>query len=125
MDTDNWDNGTYIIKGWNIKDRLYKHYADEKLKDMMFENLEYVNSKQPKEEQLDKDVIKNYAEKWEEQHLDRLSDDRKEIVEKRILEKAKEDEQNLTEVKEQVVPYEVLEKSGTVYELKGGGEHDR
>ena len=127
MDTDNWDNGTYIIQGWNIKDRLYQHYNDDKLKDTMFENLEYVNSKQPKEEQLDKDVIKDYAEKWEEQHLDRLSDDRKEIVEKRILEKVKEDkkEQNSTEVKEEIIPYEVLEKSGTVYKLKGGGEHDR
>ena len=52
MDTDNWDNGTYIIDGWDIKERLYQHYQDEKMKESMFENLKYINDKQPKEEQL-------------------------------------------------------------------------
>ena len=38
MDTDNWDNGTYIIKDWDIVDRLFTHSKDEKMKDTMFEN---------------------------------------------------------------------------------------
>lgn len=180
MDTDNWDNGTYIIQGWDIKERLYQRYGDEKLKATMFENLEYVNSKQPKEEQLPKEQVKAFADLWEIKNIDRLSDERKAIVEEQIKkqeqeEKAKEKqdstdkEQNVekasdekgqdslvtdkkgqfmtkaefleqfstefdkdtqpttgeNEVKEQVIPYQVLEKNGKTYELKGGGEHDR
>lgn len=45
MDTDNWDNGTYIIEGWDIKERLYQQYNDEKMKETMYENLKFINDK--------------------------------------------------------------------------------
>ena len=42
MDTDNWDNGTYIIKDWDIVDRLFTHSKDEKMKDTMFESKDFL-----------------------------------------------------------------------------------
>lgn len=86
MDTDNWDNGTYIIKNWDICQRLYQHYPDEKIHDTMFENLQAINQRQPKSERLSDEELEKYAEAWEEKHLDRLKDDRKEIVLDRIKE---------------------------------------
>ena len=84
MDTDNWDNGTYIINGWDIQERLYQHYDDEKMHDTMFENLKAINLKQPESERLSVEELEKYAEAWEERHLDRLNVDRKEIVLDRI-----------------------------------------
>ena len=82
MDTDNWDNGTYIIKDWDIVDRLFTHSKDEKMKDTMFENLKYINNKQPKDEQLKEEELEAFAKLWEIRHLDRLNDERKVEVEK-------------------------------------------
>ena len=45
MDTDNWDNGTYIIEGWDIKDRLFQQYPDAKMNETMYENLKFINGK--------------------------------------------------------------------------------
>ena len=84
MDTDNWDNGTYIIQGWDIVERLYQQYPDEKLKDTMYENLRMINSKQPKEEQLEDKELQAFAKLWEVRNLDRLSDERRAEVEQRI-----------------------------------------
>ena len=83
MDTDNWDNGTYIIEDWNIKERLYQRYEDDKMKDSMFENLKYINDKQPKEEQLKEEELKVFAELWEIKHIDRLNDERKSYIEEK------------------------------------------
>ena len=66
MDTDNWDNGTYIIKDWDIDQRLYRHYEDAKMQDSMFENLVYINSKQPKDERIPVEELEKYANSWEE-----------------------------------------------------------
>ena len=100
MDTDNWDNGTYIIKDWDIIDRLFTHSKDEKMKDTMFENLKYINNKQPKDEQLKEEELEAFAKLWEIRHLDRLNDERKVEVEKIIkeeIEKQKSQEQIKTE----------------------------
>ena len=100
MDTDNWDNGTYIIKDWDIVDRLFTHSKDEKMKDTMFDNLKYINNKQPKDEQLKEEELEAFAKLWEIRHLDRLNDERKVEVEKIIkeeIEKKKSQEQIKTE----------------------------
>ena len=100
MDTDNWDNGTFIIKDWDIVDRLFTHSKDEKMKDTMFENLKYINNKQPKDEQLKEEELEAFAKLWEIRHLDRLNDERKVEVEKIIkeeIEKQKSQEQIKTE----------------------------
>lgn len=100
MDTDNWDNGTYIIKDWDIVDRLFTHSKNEKMKDTMFENLKYINNKQPKDEQLKEEELEAFAKLWEIRHLDRLNDERKVEVEKIIkeeIEKQKSQEQIKTE----------------------------
>ena len=89
MDTDNWDNGTYIIKDWDIDQRLYRHYEDAKMQDSMFENLKAINLKQPEDERLPEEELEKYANSWEEKHLDRLNDERGKIVDERI--KAKEE----------------------------------
>lgn len=89
MDTDNWDNGTYIIKDWDIVERLYQHYEDAKMQDSMFENLKVINSRQPEKERLSDEELEKYANEWEEKHLDRLNDERRKIVDERI--KAKEE----------------------------------
>ena len=73
MDKDNYDNGTYIVHGWDIKDRL--------------------------------------------KHEDRIA------VEKRIKERQ---ETKIDTIKEQEIPYEILEKKGTTYKFdKGDDEHRR
>ena len=100
MDTDNWDNGTYVIKDWDIVDRLFTHSKDEKMKDTTFENLKYINNKQPKDEQLKEEELEAFAKLWEIRHLDRLNDERKVEVEKIIkeeIEKQKSQEQIKTE----------------------------
>lgn len=123
MDTDNYDNGTYIIQGWNIKERLYRHYADSKREDSILEDLRQINERQPKEEQVEDKDIQIYAKKWEEQHLDRLESEDRIVVENRIKEKQ---ERKTDKVKEQVIPYETLEKAGTTYDFeKGDDEHRR
>ena len=120
MDTDNYDNGTYIIQGWDIKERLYKHYTDQKREDSILDDLRQINERQPKEEQLEDKEIQIYARNWEEKHLDRLKDKDRIVVEKRIKEREK------SKNKEQEIPYEVLEKTGTTYKLsKGDNEHRR
>ena len=122
MDTDNYDNGTYIIQGWDIKERLYKHYADQKREDSILDDLRQINKRQPEEEQLGDKEIQIYAENWEEKHLDRLKDEDRLVVEKRIKEKQK---RTIDKVKEQVIPYEILEKAGTTYKLSKGDDENR
>ena len=103
MDTDNWDNGTYIIEGWDIKERLYQQYEDAKMKDPMFENLKYINEKQPKDEQLKDEELKAFAELWEIKHIDRLNDERKAYVEEKIkLQKQEEQKKQSTTNEQQV-----------------------
>ena len=75
-----------------------------------------------KEEQLEDKQIQIYARNWEEKHLDRLKDEDRLVVEKRIKEKQK---RTIDKVKEQVIPYEILEKAGTTYKLSKGDDENR
>ncbi len=57
LDTDNHDNGVYIIKGWEIADRKYHRGVEQheyKLDDMLLT----IDKAQPKEEQLGEDFLK-------------------------------------------------------------------
>lgn len=62
LDCDNFDNGVYIIRGWDIVDRKYfkgrfeqQHYD---LEDMLND----INSAQPESEQVDAEIIHSYCE---------------------------------------------------------------
>ena len=121
MDTDNWDNGTYIIEGWVIKERLYQQYEDAKMKDPMFENLKYINEKQPKDEQLKDEELKAFAELWEIKHIDRLNDERKAYVEEKIkLQKQEEKEKQSTTNEQKVEEInDEKELNSTISDKKG------
>ena len=119
MDTDNWDNGTYIIKDWDIVDRLFTHSKDEKMKDTMFDNLKYINNKQPKDEQLKEEELEAFAKLWEIRHLDRLNDERKVEVEKIIkeeIEKQKNNQEKEQTKKEDIINVEEQEEIKGVVE---------
>ena len=111
IDTDNWDNGTYIIKDWDIVDRLFTHSKDEKMKDTMFENLKYINNKQPKDEQLKEEELEAFAKLWEIRHLDRLNDERKVEVEKIIKEEI-EKQKSQEQIKKEDIINNVEEQEG-------------
>lgn len=66
LDRDNYDNGVYIIENWKVIGREFQHYDDEEIKsaDDLEDNLNYLNEKQPKEEQLSKEEIHDYCNKW-------------------------------------------------------------
>ena len=98
MDTDNWDNGTYIIEGWDIKERLYQQYEDAKMNDSMYENLKFINDKQPDEERLADDEIEAFSKYWEVKHLDRLNEERRKIVEERIKKEQEEQDKEIADI---------------------------
>ena len=50
LDCNNYDNGTYIIKGWEIVDRKYDHYDTDNYD--LHEMLKEIDSCQPEREQL-------------------------------------------------------------------------
>jgi hypothetical protein len=56
LDCDNYDNGTYIIKGWNIVDRKYFNGIEQNNYDLA-EMLLEINEKQPQKEQLEREFI--------------------------------------------------------------------
>lgn len=51
LDCENGDNGTYIIKGWDIVDRKYHEYEEQRNYDLL-DFVKAVNEKQPVTEQL-------------------------------------------------------------------------
>ena len=51
LDCDNYDNGVYIIDGWNIVDRKYFEGAEQNHYDLM-EMLLAIDERQPENEQL-------------------------------------------------------------------------
>ena len=57
LDCDNYDNGVYLIKGWEIIGREY-HKGTEQKEYKLFEMLLDIDTKQPKGEQLGEDFIK-------------------------------------------------------------------
>ena len=56
LDCDNWDNGTYIINGWNIVGREYYEGREQNAYDLV-EMLIEIDSKQPEAERLGADFI--------------------------------------------------------------------
>lgn len=65
LDYDNWDNGTYIIKNWEIVDRQYIHSDDDyefeeqqeyDLREMLLD----INDHQPTHDQLPTATIEGY-----------------------------------------------------------------
>ncbi len=66
LDTDNWDNGVYIIKDWKIIGRDFKRREDQEISSFreLEENLIEVNKKQPAEEQVSYDELHSYCLQW-------------------------------------------------------------
>lgn len=56
LDCDNWDNGVYIIDGWDIVDRKYAPSHEQYNHDLE-EMLQQINSKQPESMRLNDDEI--------------------------------------------------------------------
>lgn len=55
LDTDNYDNGVYIIEKWKIIDRLYKRNSEQKVYDLK-EMLKAIDEHQPESMQLFKNI---------------------------------------------------------------------
>lgn len=56
LDCDNYDNGVYIIDGWEIVDRKYNRYGEQmeyKLEDMLMD----IDNAMPENERLGKRII--------------------------------------------------------------------
>lgn len=64
LDCDNFDNGVYIIDGWNIVGREYFRGAEQDEYDLE-EMLCAIDERQPKEEQLGTDAIAEFVDKIE------------------------------------------------------------
>ena len=62
LDCCNGDNGTYLIKDWEIVDRYY-NYDDENC-DVLLEDLIYIDECQPVKEQLGKKKITELFEQY-------------------------------------------------------------
>lgn len=59
LDCDNWDNGVYVIRNWEIVDRKYFSGVEQReydLKEMLLE----IDGCQPEKEQLGEDKIAQY-----------------------------------------------------------------
>ena len=55
LDTDNYDNGTYIIENWKIVDRLFKNGPEQHCYNLK-EMLKLIDTQQPEQMQLFKDI---------------------------------------------------------------------
>jgi hypothetical protein len=57
LDCDNWDNGVYIIDGWEIVDRKYNRYGEHmnyNLEDMLMD----IDKAMPEGEQIGEELLK-------------------------------------------------------------------
>lgn len=57
LDCDNWDNGVYIIDGWEIVDRKYNRYGEQmeyKLEDMLVD----IDNSMPEKERIGEELLK-------------------------------------------------------------------
>ena len=53
LDCDNYDNGVYVIRGWDIVDRVYAHDSDDDFSNEYYNGvLQQVNASMPESEQL-------------------------------------------------------------------------
>lgn len=60
---DNYDNGTYLIKGWRIVGRKYFEWEEQNDYDL-FEMLQQINKRQPTEEQISDDLLETGCKKY-------------------------------------------------------------
>ena len=60
LDCNNWDNGVYIIKDWEIVDRQF-HSGPEQSSYDLAEMMVDINNSMPKEEQLEEEKIRAFA----------------------------------------------------------------
>lgn len=61
LDTDNWDNGVYIIENWEIVDRIHQKYPEQMnydLEEMLFA----INEAQPEKERVIRPEIHKFVE---------------------------------------------------------------
>ena len=58
LDTDNYDNGTYVIDNWKIIDRLHFEGSEQNAYDFI-KLLHKINNTQPEADRLEKEVIDN------------------------------------------------------------------
>lgn len=56
LDCDNYDNGTYIIKGWEIVDRKYQRCGEQQNYDLL-DMVRAINEAQPVKDQLPDDAL--------------------------------------------------------------------
>ena len=55
LDCDNYDNGTYIIEGWEIVDRMYSHEEDAVDENVMEDLLRIIDKAQPEDDRIFKE----------------------------------------------------------------------
>ena len=60
LDCDNWDNGTYIIKGWKVVGHEYNKATKDTYK--IIDLLKAIDEAQPKEQQIGKNIEARYEE---------------------------------------------------------------
>ena len=63
LDCDNWDNGVYIIEGWEIVDRRFAPEEEEQDRDLL-EMLRKINEAQPPKEQLPDEDLQRAVEEF-------------------------------------------------------------
>lgn len=51
LDTDNWGNGVYVVRNWEIVDRLYMRHEEQYVYDLN-DMLKEIDEKQPEDERL-------------------------------------------------------------------------
>lgn len=72
-DTNNGDNGVYIIKNWDIVGREYFD-SHENHEDDILRALEVININMPENEQVPAEDLVSYANKWNKKHKDYFKD---------------------------------------------------
>ena len=63
LDCDNWDNGVYIIEGWEIVDRRFAPEEEEQDRDLL-EMLRKINEAQPLKELLPDEDLQRAVEEF-------------------------------------------------------------
>lgn len=63
LDCDNWDNGVYIIEGWEIVDRRFAPEEEEQDRDLL-EMLRKINETQPPKELLPDEDLQRAVEEF-------------------------------------------------------------
>ena len=63
LDCDNWDNGVYIIEGWEIVDRRFAPEEEQQVYDLL-EMLRDINEAQPPKEQLPDEDLQRAVEEF-------------------------------------------------------------